>query len=296
MLYFEPENDEVLVHYTGYQSFVGIISNSELWASSILYMNDSSEYIGAGRIIASQISNADYFPEYSFSKLLFQALVNQHDDRTANYRALNICVISFSKSLDLLSQWRAYSRPAGVFIGIAKKRLEDRAKVQGFRLVRCLYKDEDKHSAIENMLVGFGKVNEAELRQYDIDQINSLSAGIGGKPARLVDLYFLALEQMSFVASTFKHRGFDEENEWRLISEKSDSNQLDFRVSGDVLVPFRKFKLRSDDSDDKAIHMIGVGPSSNNSLNYSSVWALLRRYKYDCLVSTSGIPLRSFSI
>src|ERR1051325_4442163 len=102
----------ILYHYTSYDALIQIVKSGVLWASSIAYLNDGSEFAHA----------IDRFRHYIFRKVL----PDSPRDRVAHklLAALRsaeerIVVASFSKNGDSLNQWRAYCPMAnGVSIGI----------------------------------------------------------------------------------------------------------------------------------------------------------------------------------
>jgi len=145
-----PRPPGFLYHYTSLQGLLGILSSRTLWASSIFYLNDTTEYLGALAIAEIlQDRKAKEQPRDRFYKFL------------CGKKGFSLVwtlggppfVASFSEKPDVLSQWRAYTHgSAGVSVGFQTKNLLARARTQEFRLVKCIYDRQVQQRIVEKLL------------------------------------------------------------------------------------------------------------------------------------------------
>lgn len=208
--FFSEVVEKSLYHYTGIGSLLGISKTKTLWASNVYYLNDSKEIIHACEVLDQVLMpritvGTPNDPEVEFLRQL-QAWVGFC--KTTTY---NIFVFSLSEVPSLLSQWRSYTpHGKGVSIGIAPDVLNELAKDSNLRIAKCLYESHDQleviSSLIEKMLITFRN----ELRNIDKSK------------AHPSQCYHPFLENFRGdvlqVLSIIKHKAFEEEREWRLIS------------------------------------------------------------------------------
>jgi hypothetical protein len=136
---------EFLYHYTSQAGLIGIVQNSELWATKVHYMNDSTEFSlaldlardviaegwGATEILGDVNSLP---PRAKVAKQIWYAI-----DRITK---VNIFVACFCEQSDLLSQWRGYSHGSyGYSVGFNAGKLALRATSGSFPffLGKCIY-------------------------------------------------------------------------------------------------------------------------------------------------------------
>lgn len=113
-----------------------------------------------------------------------------------------------------------------------------------------------------------------------------------------MDLWLLEL--LEVYALSFKHSAFESERETRLVvSRKSNDKSINFRVKGDLLIPYIKLK-----TNPLALTTITVGPIENQRLSVSSLKIFanqisqeIRRSQNEenyCLyIDSSDIPYRN---
>ena len=147
---------EVLFHYTDQAGLLGILTSGELWAIKVQYMNDSTEFNIALKLVRSTVTKR---------RTTVEDL--DHLDGIAN---VNVCSISFCGNSDLLSQWRGYSGSGiGFAIGFRSDRLSRVAWRDGGHLGHCIY-DEADQVAIANEII--------DGALYNIAKVASPAAGI----------------------------------------------------------------------------------------------------------------------
>lgn len=85
---------ETLYHYTTQAGLIGIIQESEIWATHTQYLNDSREYIHALELVREELvrrkGNATGNEEKNAFKEMIAALAGE-------IQSINVCVCSFLK-------------------------------------------------------------------------------------------------------------------------------------------------------------------------------------------------------
>ena len=116
-------------------------------------------------------------------------------------------------------------------------------------------------------------------------------------PAQIVEK---AKDVIDFFIPTFKHQGFDKENEWRMIFVPSTEIKVKprYRATKDMLVPYFSLKELSLSLDKKTkwqlpIRQVCIGPNRHRELNRACAQSLLTDNGYKCPVIASDTPYRS---
>jgi hypothetical protein len=143
--HLELEPHKFLYHYTTQDGILGIVGRSEVWATKVHYMNDSTEFSLALKIAEDTITRGwsvrdiAALPEQPSLRLAHKLC--RAIDRIAN---VNLFVACFCEDSDLLSQWQGYTRGSyGYSIGFDTSKLRTRAASGPFRfrLAKCIYDD-----------------------------------------------------------------------------------------------------------------------------------------------------------
>ncbi|MDV6297227.1 DUF2971 domain-containing protein [Rhodococcus aetherivorans] len=285
---------ETLWHYTDAAGLIGILSNEDvaptpgvvgsgtfkpiLWASAAQFLNDRRELVHGLELVKGHIEEVIDPPTGTISPLgtVTPTLMNAKKDFLRElcraidavierrYEAyIHCCTISFSEDPDVLSQWRAYGGGLGGFsIGFNTSQFPhsdgSRAHVGGLGLHKVSYTSD----ALE------GKLLKA-VKGY-IDQL--LLSPDTPKPTRT--RVHREMQSLAFFAASVKHKGFEEEREWRFI-EPGFFNPPEFRATPSGLIPYRKIELPA-----SAVTGAWVGPGPNQYENYVAVQSLLHRLGY----------------
>jgi hypothetical protein len=282
---YHGEPPPTLYHYTSFRGLMGIVASHSLWASEIRYMNDSAEMRHTINLMVGAIGNRlqsrpDYAAFYQpMLEWLHHRLGNDHFVFAASFRAHG----------NLLSQWRGYSQPGtGVSLGFNAGRLAHLARLQGFRLGRCLYQPEQQALLIAQLL---DSVEELATRRF-----GSLS-GTPPEP-ELLDLLAEVGSDLLRLAALLKHPSFQEEEEWRLVSPILDDFRkppVRFREGVSMLVPYWAFALEpASDRAGPLLDHIFLGPTSNHILSMSSLTMYLEQQGFTPSrgIGYSDIPYR----
>ena len=158
---------------------MGILTSRTLWATHYRFLNDAQE-LDHG---LSTLFNLSGEPE-------FQPALGWCSMKTLWSQPLSFFVTCFCETDDLLSQWRGYAaEEVGYSIGFKASGL------QAHNLLRVIYDPAEQRDAFATCIRRFAQSH-------------------GGFPAHLrEDL----LSQLVQLAILFKHPGFSEEREWRLV-------------------------------------------------------------------------------
>ncbi|MBB5190684.1 hypothetical protein HNQ50_001406 [Silvimonas terrae] len=308
-----------LFHYTTVAGLMGILGSPpekglSLWATAIRYLNDTSEF-QLGLELAKEVAKELWVAEIDETrKRVFHAIhenIEKLDDP--------VFVISFSEQDDTLSQWRAYGGETGYSLGWDFDALKNQAnqKQQQWLLAKCIYDQDTQRKAMTGFLLHY------------LDEI----LHPGGALRDLLELQPGLTEEMQFnavilimratirrYAAIFKHKGFQEEKEWRLISpwplvsdevmlaktieafpemhhEVHQAQGIKYRPGRSGIVPYVEFQLGAQHEAGSLLKSITVGPNQHPLLARDAVYSLCISRNVPIghdLVSTSGTPYRSW--
>jgi Protein of unknown function (DUF2971) len=188
--------------YTDVRGLFGIIQDQAIWASNILYLNDSQEFdyavtLAKGVILEKAEATADQKEKEVLTALSTRLSTGPIFPR------VDVFVTSFSADGDLLSQWRGYCpNGAGYSIGFVTEALCGEACMQGFYLAQCVYEYEAQRAVIRETLNG---VMSSVLRMQALEELET-----DHLYQRAAELW---LERFVPLAPIIKHGGFHEERE-----------------------------------------------------------------------------------
>jgi hypothetical protein len=259
----------ILYHYTSQAGLLGIIQTREIWATNLLFLNDSMELNYALQILHKEIKNLEKSvspEEFGFVNEFGENLDTVNAPLSQNVAGIYVC--SFSKTRDQLSQWIGYCPDEGGFsIGFDFNLLPPNLfKDQGFAFVKCIYDEKEQSGMIVKFL---NTVIEAYCKN-GVDPANT---------KRWEDFFSLAPQ--------LKHPKFEDEQEWRLISKPTPIEDAEFRIGKSMLVPYLKIRLA--EAQDKSIENkdikkplcciseIYIGPTTHPNLSNISLENLLSK-------------------
>jgi DUF2971 family protein len=296
-------DEQVLYHYTDAQGLLGIVQSQQLWASNAAFLNDSTEvtYIrGVLAEVAEEFRDEHAVTatsrEYAVDSIAGTGRFPPTEARTASVisileaaptiagRVFDVYVSCFCEWGDLLSQWRGYPSSGG---GYALGLRPESIRRGGGVLRRVIYDEEEQQRLL-----------------YDL-QAPIVEAMASANPEEGKDLWdWLVRDHLTRVSARleecsfcFKHPGFTEESEWRLVSlrarepgQRPDDPPPDVRATRTGLLPYLKRSLEGD-----AVAEVVVGPSSQPTLAADAAVQLLSNAGYEnarSIVVHSAIPLR----
>lgn len=277
---------EILYHYTNTQGLFGIIKSGKIWASSYRYMNDSQEFEYGFDLIEDIYPKQDTYPLRS--NISDQSFAEHLRKKKWDYEYDCLFVASFSEDGNLLSQWRAYAGPhSGYAIGFRTTKLENGVA----RLVKCEYDKEKQKvalkSLIDNGLPILRESFQSGLEEQDDNGHSNLTDYFNKVDA--------TVSKIAQVATSFKHKSFSEEKEWRLVVGPNGillDRMIKYRSSDTAIIPYVEIEFKSNVCP---IDRIIVGPGSHQKRNEISLRQMLTIGEFSGVdVSTSDIPYRNW--
>ena len=286
-----------------------------IWATSIRYLNDTSEgQIILGVVIdeiSSRHNSDDLFRELGIPN---DKTINKFEsantetltkaiEMAAWATSLNVFVTSFSEKGNSLSQWRAYSGESGGYSigfrpgylrGIGDHFLRGRQEVfsSSDALVKCTYLDEKEKSKLKNEIREIVSAYITEAKSSTGPPAKQGKEGFSSQSA-LAMKHFIPLGK-KFAA--FKDAGFNEEAEWRLAILHNPNcipSDLKIRPGSSMPVPYLEIDLVPVE-DIIGIYEIYVGPCPYPSEAIRAVEMLLNQRGFKGVqVKDSKIPYRN---
>jgi hypothetical protein len=291
-----------LAHYTSVASMEKILQSNELWFANPLYMNDHEEMRfgisqGLGIVTRSEeIMKACGSPD-RFA-LFLESFENSYR-RFADEHATDTYVFCLSEHRTddndgLLSMWRGYGgNGSGIALVIDAAKI-DRPDDSALILGRVHYGTAE---ARVRTLEGYARQVAGLLTT---DPLHNDHLGI---PATAL------FERIKLFALFTKHRGFEEEREWRIVytpgrdSKQVLKGQLGYSIGAHGIEPRLRFKVAptegvtaGDLSLEKITDRIILGPTTSSPLALAAFHRLLEAANHASLknrVRVSGIPYRT---
>ncbi|WP_286241146.1 DUF2971 domain-containing protein [Neptuniibacter halophilus] len=270
------------LHYTDVNALHSIISKQKIWLTDIRFLNDSQELIKGFEIFEEILKAPITTPllahqdHIDISKDYILTLIQEHQLFGSSEDP--IFVFSLSQEHDLLSQWRAYGDYA---IEFDEEMLSEEFKT----LSTCIYEPlAQKQAAVTAITEAIETVsNDFEIsRGYTQEQTDSFLCSLLAR------------------AALFKHDGFQEEKEARIIIDSfSEAKKIHYRARGNMLIPYIELDISLE-----SIKRIHIGPIANQDLAARSISEFVQRtidqhnsdYGFtetDIAVVKSPIPFRS---
>jgi hypothetical protein len=267
----------LLFHYTSAAGIIGILQNRKLWATEYRHLNDRQEYRIAVRLLHDELDESHLPKDLRRS---FERLVAEVQKRCF--------VLSFSERGDQLSQWRAYC-PGGNGYSLGFDQSNDlfaSAQQHSFNLIRCEYDPHKQRRLCKYLIETF--VEEAQKAADAPEE--------SGLPERL-KLFFGRYEwsyALAMVTSSLKHHGFNEEKEWRLVSQYPGDALygVAFRSGRFGVTPYFELPLQMNNGVRRLEEVI-IGPTANRAAAKAALTILLEKYDTEATsIKVSGTPLR----
>jgi hypothetical protein len=276
-----------LYHYCNMDSLLGIIENSTLWMSNVLYQNDRLE-LSYGRNLLKIILNQKCHDNPLNIKIYERIKL----DIEAFFKRAHIFTFSLCENDDQLSQWRGYTikDKGSVSIGINAYELQEHI-VENALLLPVIY-DRDK------------QVKYYETYIDEFVKIMTDSRTISDPDAKFLEYWAVFINQLAIFLITFKSKVFEEEKEWRVIynskamidnvffdKEIKRDFKTHFRIKGKYAIPYIEFDLNCE-SVDNIINSITLGPDTENDDRESNLKYFLNTVGKDITVYKSKINFR----
>lgn len=272
----KPPDD--LFHYTTQEGLLGIIRNRNLRATKVICLNDASEFQLALKLAKEILTNFKNEEE----SIIFK--IDKLREEIDSIQMLNIFVSSFSKNGDQLSQWRAYGNPSGGYaIGFHGPKLFVEAKKQGFFMAQCEYREEKQKEYITSLIE---KYLSKDLNAFGVDKVDKKTRTI--KIAAFTDFW----KELSSLAPIIKHKGFYEEEEWRIITESAmSSSKVSYREGSTYIIPFCEFSFNF---PEQLIKSITIGPTPHREISKNALRMFLQKHGLSIEIKFTEIPYRNW--
>lgn len=269
-----PEATTTIHHYTSAAGLMGIIESKCLHATDVLHLNDSSEYGYAANLMAESIQRLSKTNAGQCLKEL-PSFSQEPSQEPLGF----IGVVSFSEHDNSLSQWRGYASGSGYSLGFDFNELKTYAVGVGWELLPCLYSEADQSRLMDELV---------------------LAAVPSGPPGNLGPATTMSLTLFGLLlkyAPLFKHPGFAEEKEWRLISPSiwsaTAEPPVQFKAGRFGLSPFYKFPLATEEATHTALCSVRIGPTGHGTAASRAAIAYLESYGLEQVtVLSSDVPYR----
>jgi hypothetical protein len=284
---------KTLYHYTSPRGLIGILTSKKsaqggpgvLWAGDARNMNDLTErklvYQRADEVVKKMLE------EDNPNKNERDWLQGIRDPRWWNQPWRHIYTCSFSPKEDSVSQWQAYCPPTGGFAlglpgaclrGVGRQQTySDEVSSWGVGLVPCLYDDDEQRAVVE-----------------DVIRYNFREADWKGPGSPAGDLW----RDLSEIAPLLKHKSFEHEKEWRLVSAFSTwapaPRDMHFEAGPRMIKPYYKFSLLPEGTMQRPSLVISVGPTADPEAACHAAESLMEVHEWDGKVVPSATPYRGW--
>lgn len=295
-----------IYHYTSGSALLGIINNSEFWATDINFLNDHQEHVLGYKAAVEYIEGlkrSEDDPNFGeWLKQLYQQLI---DSSKANVIDRQTYVVSFSKRSDSVAHWFSYCEKnqgyciefdEGGFIA------EDAESEFFFKFEDVNYADADAFSASLNGVVSRASIIERMLEGQKTAHAIGLNVRVHDNAH--VDKFLMELSsdlmrslisRLMISSCTYKDKGFAHEDEKRLVMIQKDLSSRDefkpvgmkFREKNGAIYPYASLRFNRG-----SIKSIVVGPCSDYEFKKAGLLKLLKFRGIDCEVRPSGSSLR----
>ncbi len=293
----------LLAHYTTFQTLEAVLSKEEFWFSCPLFMNDHEEMsfgMNLGRYVFNKLVGDQNFVEACGGKARADVYRNQMNNLfdAVDQSALDFFVLCFAEhdadnDDGLLSMWRGYGgNGAGAALIIDPTCLPfNEASPLIVAKVNYMATNEREEWVVKTVR---DAMEFAKDPSFD-DEILKQHA------EKLFEVLLLA-------ALLTKHRGFEEEREWRVIylpyrnPGSPVKEHIGYTLVSEKVEPKLKLPIRPIEEGpetwkfDDLVKKIILGPTHNSAIAMNSACKMLTALKKDAWVSklvASSIPYRN---
>lgn len=275
-----PKNDRIY-HYTSQEAMISIVENNSFYASNALFLNDSSELKYGKNLVLSVIDNVLHNSYYEFDRERFTKkgveLLTQTFQEIENQSVSDKYVLCFSRSGDLLSQWRGYGEN-GIQIELSSS-----------ELFYCF----DSNYISSNVIYYRKSQEEIILESIQI-LINFAIYGTDWGPS-LVNNDFIefpsALARILLnLTIWFKDISWKEEKEFRVVYDATNESKpklnIKFRTNGRFILPYVEMRANN---NGLPIKQLMVSPGINQERLFQGVEFFVRSINEKINVQKSKI-------
>ena len=237
-----PEPD-ILYHYTSQAGLLGILASDRIWATDIYALNDWTEFrllftSASMQLLANAFNSGlpDDIDAEAKKMMIDRVLAERNfpmqleiikaDPPYGERKGVFVC--SFTAEGDILSQWRGYSYSSqgfslGFDTALLKKQLEAvHTPDTPTELFECIYDEARIRERIRDLgrkaAEGYRKLKERnEIVPACFTTLRNPSENYRKHSSYLDRSFIFATVPFFRLAAQFKHHGFQEEREWRVL-------------------------------------------------------------------------------
>lgn len=254
---------DILYYYTTAETMKFILTQGDIFATHISYLNDSEEYVNGLRELRELFLNKGTWGEETVAYLTGEAYSQALKEKPEIYS------ISFSKEADLLSQWYMYARESGVRLGMhfldEKQEFEIKRKNDKTVKNTAKAKLKDVHYFTQTGMPSQAYKKEKRIisrlvKDYAVELGVEKDPGANG------------VRIWKEIAPYIKNYEFRQEKEVRLIFNANtgsglDADLIEYRSANGVLIPY----LDVYRSKGWPVVEIMVGPGRNQMRVFDSI-------------------------
>jgi len=266
----------ILYHYTDKSALIGILKNNKMWASNILYQNDSSEFQLGIQLFLEELERIR-FDKYKYQE---PNLIKKVEDNI-KYFNVEIFTISFSERQQSLNQFRSYSKSIPAYsIGFDPNIMKNSFfpnKIVG-KMYKCRY-TKSKHQEIIYRVIS--KV------------LKPMGLATGFTEPIIMELATSAIA----LSPIIKHEAFKEEKEWRFVFDYVSPivEFYSFREGNSCIIPYLEIPIKVNE----VIKEVIIGPTPQTELAYKSTVEICKKYgvkinEDDKNIFNTEIPFRNW--
>ena len=297
-----------IYHYTSGSALLGIISNSEFWATDISFLNDHQEHVfGYNACVeyVKELERKEDHPEYGeWVKSLYQQLINASKRNVIDRQTY---IVSFSKRSDSIAHWFSYcEKNQGYCIEFEENDFLDGVE-EGMPSELFVRFEDVNYADSESFAAGLGEVisrdwivstmldahKAAQRLNIDVHDQNSKHAD-NFLFSLSHDLMLSLFKRMMYSSCSYKSEGFHHESERRLILLEKNMTPIDdsqpnrkFRERNGAIFPYTSIGFNK-----HSIKSILIGPCSDYEFKRAGLLKLLRSKGIECKVKQSASSLR----
>lgn len=296
-------------HYTSGAALLGIISNSEFWATDISFLNDDKEHV------TGYEASLEYIEELKEKeddpilgdciKMLYQQLITYMEKNTI---ARQTYVVSFSKTPDSIVHWFSYcEKNQGYCLEFEEETFLEGDEPDDPPVFSNFFMDVN-YAEAELLREELGKVISKQsimnIIQDAQSSANLLGVDLQDRNAPLAGKYLLAVSNrlmnemfspLIILSCSYKGKGFSHEAERRLVllQKNLDANcpkealSMKFREKNGAIFPYTPIRFNRN-----SIKRIIIGPCADYDFKRSGLLKLLKKYNLECKVEQSSSSLR----
>jgi hypothetical protein len=309
-----------IFHYTGASGLLGIIESDSLFATDYRYLNDSSEGTVVKdlllpifeaeiaeitpKLIEKGWLNKEFYDDYGIGGHRMQAeamyrSLSKATDNVSPFFVLSFCRHDEGSSAfehGLLSQWRGYAQGSGFAIEFDEEGLDALMFAEQKKYCYAAFKSDDVQ--YEDFQQSFDAKDFKGVAGEMIYNLFNRRPGVSDVTGR-ADIDRATLK-FATLAPFLKHKGFKEEDEYRMVGvcvrkpkiPKEDLRPvkpIKFRNRNNLLVPY--IELFGEDQK-LPIKSVIIGPSQFQQMQAEAVAMVAEAKGRSIPIRISDIPFR----